>query len=281
MTNDMKVKTLIPWFGSNRTLAHTVGEALRGCRWVGIPFAGGMSELVHVDAPTIVVNDVHWHVMNFANVCRHPTLGPKLFKALKRTPFHPVVLATAQITLQRADVLRPDGLLDYEMAFHYFVSQWMGRSAKSGTTCELSCALPVRWNANGGDSNTRYRSAVRSLMAWRRILQRCNFTCLDCFEFFDKTQDAEGNGVYCDPPFPDVGDVYKHRFTGDQHRQLAKVLGGYQRTRVICRFYDHPLIRELYPESLWVWKEQVGRKQSNAKACEMLLSKRQDKEGTP
>jgi len=39
----MKVKALMPWFGSNRLLAHRVGELLEGCSWVGVPFAGSMA----------------------------------------------------------------------------------------------------------------------------------------------------------------------------------------------------------------------------------------------
>ena len=32
---------------------------LDGCEWVGIPFAGGMSEVPHIKAHTVVVNDLH------------------------------------------------------------------------------------------------------------------------------------------------------------------------------------------------------------------------------
>jgi len=154
----------------------------------------------------------------------------------------------------------------------YFVSQWMNRSAKSGTDGEFTGNLPVRWNANGGDSNTRYRSAVHSLVEWRRILQRCNFTVMDCFGFLERCDDSEGHGIYCDPPFYGPGERYKHTFTEDQHRKLAGVLATFQHARVVCRFYDVPLVREIYPEALWTWKEQTGRKQSNEQAEEVLLT---------
>lgn len=39
-----KVSAIASWFGSNRMLAPRVGEALTGCDWVGIVFAGGMCE---------------------------------------------------------------------------------------------------------------------------------------------------------------------------------------------------------------------------------------------
>lgn len=41
----MKITALSPWFGSNRMLASEVGKHLTGCKWVGIPFCGGLAEL--------------------------------------------------------------------------------------------------------------------------------------------------------------------------------------------------------------------------------------------
>jgi hypothetical protein len=49
-------------------------------------------------------------------------------------------------------------------------------------------------------------------------------------------------------------------------------LAEFTRARVVCRFYDHPLIRELYPTGQWTWHEFSGRKQSNAAAPEVLLT---------
>lgn len=42
--------------------------------------------------------------------------------------------------------------------------------------------------------------------------------------------------------------------------------------RVVCRWYDTPLIRELYPEGPWSWHRLVGRKQTNAPGPEVLLT---------
>jgi len=277
MAAEMKVTTLAPWFGSNRTLAHAVGEALNGCRWVGVPFAGGMSELAHFAAPTIVVNDIHRHVMNLAAVTATTRGFRELCQGLSRLPFHPDVLAFAQNHCEEMErggwtFGTADAQLSERWAINYFIASWMGRSGKAGTDDEFKGNLSIRWNANGGDSNTRYRSAVQSLRAWHRIMRRCNFSTLDVFDFLGKVQDAKGHGIYCDPPFPDAGDAYKHKFTEAQHRQLAATLAAFTEARVVCRFYDHPLIRELYPDSRWAWRHFVGRKQSNADALEVLLT---------
>lgn len=270
MIDQPTTTALVPWFGCARMIAERVGQLIGKQRWVGVPFAGGMPELLYIDAPTIAVNDLHWQVVNLARVCADPVLGPRLYRRLRRLLFHPAVLREAQERCQAYRWNSPVPLLP--QAEDYFVACWMGRSGKSGIDGEFNGRLSVRWNGNGGDSNTRYRSAVKSLIAWRRILQRCNFTTLDAFAFLAKVQDEPGHALYCDPPFFGPGDRYRYKFTESQHRQLAEVLSGYTNVRVVVRYYDVPLVRELYPVERWQWNEIVGRKQSNAVAAEVLLT---------
>lgn len=268
----MKTKALAPWYGSNRMLAHRVGEELSGCRWVGVPFAGGMSELVYIKAPSIVVSDIHRHVINLALCVKNPETCRWLVQQLEGLPFHDDVLAMAQ---QKCKARLPGSEPDPEAAMWYFVSCWMGRSHKSGIGDEFNGRISVRWNPNGGDSNTRYRSAIRSLVGWRQIMRRCNFATLDCFEFFDRCEDEDRHGLYCDPPFPGPGDKYKHRFTEEQHVQMVERLARFEKCRVVCRFYDHPLVRRLYPEPRWRWIHLEGRSQSNGKTPEVLITNRE------
>lgn len=267
------ITSLSPWFGSNRTLVPHVGELLRGCRWVGVPFAGSMTELIYIDAPTLVVSDLHRHVINLARVASDSVLNRMLRTLLRTTVYHPYTLAHHQKRAKEWSEYWERSGQDHgvvEAAHSYFVASWMGRSGKAGTDNEYTGKLPIRWTATGGDSCTRFRSAASSLKAWINVLRRANFVVQDVFEFLGNVKDCRGHGLYCDPPFPEVGN-YTHKFTEDQHRRLADRLGRFCDTRVVCRFYDHPLIRELYPESLWAWNHFEGRKQSNASAHEVLL----------
>ena len=273
---EMTTTALAPWFGSNRMLAPIVGKELRGCKWVGVPFAGGMSELAHIKASTIVVGDLHRHVINLALVLACKGQPERLMMKLGALPFHPDTLAYAQkacLEMERGgwNFGELDGRPAEQWALNYFICCWMGRSAKAGTEDEFKGNLPVRWSATGGDSNTRYRSAIESLEAWCAIVRRCNFVVQDVFEFLDNVKDLVGHGLYLDPPFPGPGDAYKHKFTEDQHRQLAAKLATFRNCRIVCRFYDHPLVRELYPEPNWTWVMLKGRKQSNDAAPEVLL----------
>lgn len=269
---DAAIGAIVPWFGCNRMLASAVGEELKGCRWIGVAFAGGMPELAHVNAPTIVVNDLHRHVINLARVIAEPVLGVLFYKEMRRKAFHPDELKRAQRDCAENEGCLSDGHPHLGLARSYFISQWMGRSGKGGTDGEFRGQLPLRWNANGGDSNKRYRSAVASILAFRRILARCNFSTLDVFDFLGNVKDEQKHALYLDPPFPGVGGEYKHKFTEKQHETLAGELAGFSLTRVVCRFYDHPLIRKLYPEPKWTWRRLKGRDQANnAEKPEVLI----------
>lgn len=265
----MKTTALAPWFGSNRMLAEHVGEALRGCEWVGIPFAGGCCEVPHIKARTIVVNDLHRHLMI---LCRVVAATPSSLKiALQDAPFHPDVLARAQITCRDATAS------DFEVAVAYFICCWMTRSGSAGTPSEFTGNLCLRWNAGGGDSNVRFRSAIDSLEEWHRIfVDRCTFSTLDCFDFLDKCKDQPGHGIYCDPPFLIAGQKYTHNAGKGRdeivwHQRLADQLLR-EKCRVVVRAYDVPLIRNLYPTHLgWQFRELTGRKQTNDAAPELLI----------
>ena len=273
----MKTKAIAHWFGSNRMLAEHVGEALNGCTWVGVPFSGGMSELVSIKARTIVVNDLHRHVINLARVIAIPSARRELKRRLDNVLFHDEELAEAQ-RICRSQSPSPGLPPDVPLAEAYFKAVWMNRANKAGIDDEFNGRLCVRWNASGGDSAVRFRSAVKSLSAWREIMRRCTFTCRDAFEWLPEVKDAAGHGLYCDPPFLGAGRRYRHnagKTDADEtawHTRLRDALGRFTKTLVVCRFYDHPLIRELYGD--WTWTTLKGRDQVNNAKPEVLVTNR-------
>lgn len=271
------ITALAPWFGSNRLLGPEVGRHLQRCEWVGIPFAGGMCEVPHIRARTVVVNDIHKAMITLGRVTSDHVLGPRLYRELRRKLLHPTELKDAQDRCRLMEALIDensgevsDDLL-LQWAEHYFTSVWMARAGAAGTDGELKASLALRWNAGGGDSAKRYQNAVASLNDWRRTLRRATFSTLDVFAFLDKCKDEPRHGIYCDQPFPGPGDKYKHKFDDAKTARLAKRLTQFENARIVCRFYDHPLVRELYPDSLWEWHHLEGRKQTNKEAPEVLL----------
>jgi hypothetical protein len=273
---EVSTKTLAPWLGSNRILAPIVGAELGDCEWAGVPFAGGMCEIGQIKARTILVSDLHRHVINLARVVQSETLRPALIKQLRGMFFHPDELDQNQEwckAYQPVEELKGD----LQAAYAYFICCWMGRSHIAGTRDEFHGKLSTRWNANGGDSNVRYRSAIRALAEFGRIGRRCSFSVLDAFDFLPRCEDKAKHGLYVDPPFPGAGRKYRHNSGRTEveekqwHTALRNELARFERTRVVIRFYDHPLVRELYSASKWTWVHLKGRKQSNEAAPEVLL----------
>lgn len=233
-----------------------------------------MTEIPAIGARTLLVNDLHRHVINLARVVRDDTLRPRLIRGLRRKLFHPDELSAAQALCREAE---PGEAPDLALAEAYFVCSWMGRSSKAGIDDEFNGGPALRWNASGGDSAVRYWSALRSLSAWVATLRRCTFETTDAFDFLVRCEDRRGHGVYADPPFPGAGRRYRHNAgqtdaeERDWHARLRDALARFEHTRVLCRFYDVPFIRELYPEGRWAWQHLQGRTQANATAAEVLL----------
>lgn len=264
-----RVTALVPWYGSARMIAKHVGELLDGCSLVAIPFAGSMTEAARMNARTLIVNDKHRALMNLAKVCASASLGPQLYRRLKRKAFHPDALAEAQWKCSEHENGR--GLMDaLEWAEQYFVAAWMARSANAGTAREFSGGLPIRYESSGGDSAVRYRSAVRALMDWRRVLSRASFSCDDAIDLIGRIHDVPANGIYCDPPFPGPGDRYKVTIDTAYHERLATALAGFTAARVVVRYHDHPMIKNLYTDG-WHVVELEGRTQANTSAAELLI----------
>lgn len=142
-----------------------------------------------------------------------------------------------------------------------------------GSRGEFDHGLSVRWKATGGDSVVRFRNATESLTEWQEVMRRCTFHTLNAFDFLAEClkRDTEEAGIYCDPPWPDDGDVYNHKFPEAAQRRLALTLGNFQRAKIIVRYGDHPLIRELYPEAHWTWHKMQGRTQANGSKEEALI----------
>lgn len=281
MATDMKIKAIAPWFGSNRMGAEHVGKALESCEWVGIPCCASLSEVPYITARTILCSDLHQHVVNLAMVIAEPDKKNELVGILESTPFHPSYLRLCQEMCRKIELSNPTWGAGFQSsadwASAYFVCAWMSRNGTAGTKREFDAGIATRWTAGGGDSAVRFRNATESLNAWSEAMRRCTFECIDLYDFLDKVKDRPKHGVYIDPPFPHTGDSYKHNCGDNEksqeewHTKLRDRLKRFDQCRIVCRFYDTPLIRGLYPESEWEWMCHVGRKQTNEAAPEVLI----------
>lgn len=281
--SDMKISSLVPWFGSKRTLAPTIVEELGPHRAYWEPFCGGLSVLLN--KPVCgheTVNDLHRDLINLVRVIQHPQLGPALYRRLRRVSMHEHVLSEAWADLAKLDDAPPC----IDRAFHYFVASWSGRNGFAGTTNVVSTkGIAVRWTPGGGHGGLRFTNAAASIPAWRRRIRRLTILNRDAFDVIEKIDDTKGVAIYIDPPYLIKNAEYEHDFSDgfmgnmNDHERLATALGRFKVARVVVSYYAHPCLRDLYAQ--WTWRDctinkgihNAGKRgQGGKKAPEILLT---------
>lgn len=268
----MKITSLLDRFGSNRINAAAPAQFLKGCSCIAVPFAGGLCEVPHFKTNVVNINDLDSHIINLCRVLRNHRA--ELVQWLDGTPYHPEQLEESQNYCRSVEQFGETFVRSpFDWACHYFIASWMTRGGKGGTDGEFNQKLSIRWKSGGGDSVVRFRNATESLAEWEKVMRRCTFTVMDAFDFLDEChkRDIPENGLYLDPPWPDDGDKYVFKFGGDKQKRLAALLESFEHSKIVVRYGDHPLIRELYPESKWQWNLLESRTQANKTKPEVLL----------
>lgn len=241
---EMKITAIAPWYGGKRKLASRIVEMLGRHRVYWEPFCGSMAVLMlKPPCEMETVNDLHGDLINLAKVIQDKELGFQLYDKLSRT------LCAEQFFRESKERWisreQPNGELDIDRAYDYFVASWMGLNGVSGTErCNYQFAL--RWCVGGGQGARRWKSVMESMPAWHKRLQNVLIIKKDAFEILGNIKDATETVIYCDPPYFDKGSKYVHDFDEDQHGQLAHCLGRFKKARVVVSYYDDPRLTSLY-----------------------------------
>lgn len=273
----------LPWFGADTLVCEQYAALLDDRKHVTVPFCGGLSILSRIiefgRAQEIVCNDKHHHAINFYRVVSRPETRQQLLAAVEAMPFHSEILRERQFLCSSAGdsferLVRDFGDCSVAHAVNYFVTAWMGRGGKGGTGGEFKGSLPVRFSASGGASPKRFRSSIDAVdSVWGPVCERCSFLCCDWSELLADAKDHSECGLYCDPPWVDVGGDYVHKFTTEDHHDLWCRLNAFASTKVVVRYGDHKLIRQLYgDERRWRIRTLVSRDQANNGVGELCIT---------
>lgn len=261
----MKTKSALSYFGSDSEVAASLAAMLDGCNHVTIPFVGGAAILPHLKARSIICNDLHDAAINFYRVLSgREGDREKLIYLCTHAISHPSELAEAGIIMKSP--LSHDSTLK---AWAFWATCWIGRKGKGGT--KYMVGMPsVRRTASGGSNASRLKAAAADLNEWAAHFQRCEWEC-KCFrELLPKVADNERCGVYCDPPWVDLGRDYLHSFTEEDHIDLRDMLSRFEHTKVVVRYGDHPLVRDLYAG--WHIEAAESRTQTNKVKGEIWIA---------
>lgn len=289
---EMKVRSLVAWFGGKRTLAPIIVSDLGAHSMYVEPFCGSMAVLLaKPPCSHDIVNDLHGDLINLARVIASDR-WEELYGRLVRTMCAEEIFDECKVEfmardLEPAESIKSVGDEHVEWAYIYFVVSWMGRNGVSGTA--RNNYQPVRrWTPGGGSGAVRVASAVDSMSAWHERLRRVNIMNCDAFELIEKMDDSPRLAMYVDPPYMMGGGrtggagsgKYKHEFKEEDHGRLAELLGRFKKARVIVSYYDDSRVDEVYPPGRWTkrkvyWRKGIAnggaRGYKKAEAPEVLL----------
>lgn len=260
----LKTKSALSYFGSDSEVAPQLAAMLDGCKHVTIPFCGGLSILPHLKARAIVANDLHELAINFYRILSSGH-RKSLIEMCDKTLSHPAEMRLANDLLRNG--LGSDKLVQ---AWAFWAICWLGRKGKGGT--KHQGGLPsVRRTANGGTNASRVRAAADDLAAWAKHFERCEWESTDFRELLPKVADRPDCGIYCDPPWVGAGRNYLHTFNEQDHRELASDLSRFEYTKIVIRYGDDPLVRELYED--WNIVPASSRDQCNQIKGEVWITR--------
>ncbi len=270
---EMKVRTLVAWFGGKRTLAPKIVGELGSHSMYVEPFCGSMAVLLAKKRCSHeIVNDLYGDLINLARVIASDR-WEELYNRLYRTLCAEEIFDECKVKflagdLEPAKTIGDVGDEHVERAYIYFVVSWMGRGGVCGTKRQ-NYQLARRWKSSGGSGGRRFASAVDSMRAWHERLRGVSIMNMDGFKLIEKVFDDARLVMYVDPPYLMGGartggngsGAYKHEFTQEDHGRLAKLLGRFEKARVIVSCYNDERLEKLYPLAKWE-RRKVFKKKS-------------------
>lgn len=277
--NDMKIKTIAPWFGGKRTLAPEIVEVIGKHVAYWELFCGSMAVLFAKEPATMeTFVDLHGDLVNLARVVQDDAMSVVLFERLTRTLCSEAQHRSAAERHRDRGNIPATTIPDVDRAADYFLCSWLGRNGVAGTS-SYNQGFCRRFTKNGGHAAKRFASAVDSIPEWWERLRHVTILSDDSLDLIDRIEDAPGVAIYADPPYLVKGATYVHDFTPADHERLAGKLRRFKRTRVVVSYYEHPRLDELYPDwnkiHLKATKAMVNQGMRNksgaTKAPEVLL----------
>jgi DNA adenine methylase len=306
--DEMQISAIAPLFGSKRTLAPIIVEELGEHHTYFEPFCGSMAVLLAKPKTRMeTVCDLNGDLINLARVICHPVLGPKLYRQCRRLWMAEQMFREAAERWKRRGRQPAGETPDLQAAVDYFFTSWVGRNGVVGTK-NYNQGFAARYTPGGGHGGTRWQSSVLSIPSWRHRMQDCCILNRCGFELIRRLSDEEGVAIYADPPYLAKGARYifdddrrpelitdeewalamswaQRHATEDVkperaawHFCLSMELSRFKRARVVVSYYQHPMLKHLYPgwsvRSCSTTKAMVqgnGRVKGAVEAPEVLL----------
>jgi len=262
---------LLRYIGGKIRIVPTIVNTIRrtGGRVLVDVFGGSGAVVSNCGFDKKVYNDLDSSLVAFFRCIRDDSLRGRLVSRLMAQPCSRELFVEHKARLDSSeDILEVAESVFYVSSFCYG-----GKISSGGFAATVSDRV-------GCKEIKRYYSVLAGMeevaSVWKDIVIE-NLPYARMIENYSRP----GVVFYCDPPYVGTETHYTAgAFCEEDHRTLARMLVESGRAAVVS-YYDHPLIRELYPVSDgWTWHSLLGTKNSMHKGprkeatTELLIWKR-------
>jgi DNA adenine methylase len=205
------------------------------------PYAGSLAVLLAREpAPSEIVNDADYTLVNFYKVIRDKQTFKQLYRLIAQTPYSRAEFARAtEILKKHISTYTPNQLstpsVELAWAFFVFYNQRMpGRlwlSSKSWAIDRTSVSV------------VSFHRFIKRLPKLRQRLKNVYFDCDDALSFI-KRWDSPTTVMYIDPPYVGLGHYYLPSTDVEHHQSLIDIVLSCK-SAIVISGYDHHVYDKL------------------------------------
>lgn len=253
--------SLLPYIGGKHLLAATIAEHLRAAgREVLVEvFGGSAAVMLNAGFAKRVYNDKSEALATFFRVLRDDHLRPRMLRYLRFTPPSRSLFDEDYAAYARSGFSfrhETDPAVRAAKVLYRHLWTFGGKTRDGGWQVSIGNRRMVK-------EVLRYLSVLRRLSSAAAFFRATVIECLDysaCISLYGQRPDTV---LYVDPPYVGTERYYPTPFSGADHVFLAHQLSEC-RAPVVVSYYDVPLIRDLYPESRWLYHTVTARKTASS-----------------
>jgi len=277
----MNRMSFVRYVGGKHRIAPHIAERLHatGRTCLVDVFGGSGAVTMNAGFKKRVYNDADGDLVNLFRVVANPEMRPQCLKRCKWT------IPSRQMFQFDHEVYKRGGLsfrnvscpIDRALKTYYRLSFCFGGKMRSGgfqiSPCDREPIKEVsRWN-----NMLRRMTTIGEF--WRNTAIE-NLHYQDAIRIYGQYKDVV---IFCDPPYMGTENYYSTEFGTADHVFLAEQLATTP-APVVCTYYDHPMLRELYPDNRWDYhpvqatknsSNQWGNDQPKQKVTELIITRKE------
>lgn len=260
---------IIPYIGGKHRLAKQIAVYLQatGADCMVDVFGGSAAVLLAAGFNKRVYNDLDGDLVNLFRVLADPERRRDLFRMIRWTPPSRTVFDEVRDQYRRGGLSFSNIGKPVDRAFCTFylhMFSFGGKTRSGGMSVSVRDRFDIK-------EVGRYRNTLGKLA---RVGDFFRTTVIEAMHYSDLISfygNKDNVVLFVDPPYVGTEHYYSAPFSQGDHVFLAHQLAGCMAS-VVVTYYDHPLIRSLYPEPAWAWHGIQATKNSALIRCNKAIT---------